>query len=52
MSDQRVGRLSGGANTPNDTAAHPMLVRFIEGGIRAALPASASPVVRPPLSAT
>jgi len=39
MSDQRVGRLSGGANTPNDTAAHPMLVRFIEGGIRAAWPA-------------
>jgi AcrR family transcriptional regulator len=36
MSDQRVARLSHGANTPNDTAAHPLLVRFIEGGIRAA----------------
>lgn len=39
MSDQRVERLSGGANTPNDVASHPMLVRFITGGIRAALPA-------------
>lgn len=38
MSDQRVARLSDGANTPNDKVAHPMLVRFIEGGIRAALP--------------
>ena len=41
MSDQRVGRLSGGANKPNDVASHPMLMRFIEGGIRAALPGSA-----------
>ncbi len=39
MSDQRVARLSNGVNTPNDVASHPMLVRFIEGGIRAALPA-------------
>jgi len=38
MSDQRVQRLSHGANTPNDVASHPMLVRFIEGGIRAAWP--------------
>jgi len=37
MSDQRVARLSGGANTPNDASAHPMLLRFIEGGIRAAI---------------
>lgn len=42
MSDQRVARLSLGASTPNDVAAHPMLVRFIEGGIRAALPPMAS----------
>lgn len=58
MSDRRVSRLSGGANTPNDTAAHPMLVRFIEGGIRAALPVPVSPVspaprvARSPVSAT
>ena len=38
LSDQRVARLSGGVNTPNDASAHPMLVRFIEGGIRAVLP--------------
>lgn len=38
MSDQRVQRLSLGANTPNDAASHPMLVRFIEGGIRGAWP--------------
>ncbi len=38
MSDQRVERLSGGANRPNDVVSHPMLVRFIEGGVRAALP--------------
>ena len=44
MSDHRVGRLSEGANKPNDVAAHPVLVRFIEGGIRAALPALVSPV--------
>ncbi|MEO7939251.1 MAG: TetR family transcriptional regulator [Burkholderiaceae bacterium] len=43
MSDQRVARLSGNANTPNDQAAHPMLVRFIDGGIRAAFPPSSVP---------
>lgn len=48
MSDQRVARLSQGANTPNDALAHPMLVRFIEGGIRNALPAPAPPVSSPP----
>lgn len=47
MSDQRVARLSDGANTPNDAAAHPLLVRFIEGGIRAALPAVAPHTVAP-----
>lgn len=52
MSDRRVARLSGGANTPNDSAAHPMLVRFIEGGIRAALPAPPPRVARAPVSAT
>ncbi len=38
MSDVRVQRLSRNTNTPNDAAAHPMLMRFIEGGICAALP--------------
>ena len=38
MSDQRVARLSGGTNIPNDAVAYPLLVRFIEGGMRAALP--------------
>lgn len=38
LSDQRVARLSDDSNVPNDQSAHPMLVRFIEGGIRAALP--------------
>lgn len=55
MSDQRVARLSGGVNTPSDTEAQPMLVRFIEGGIRAALPAPAprpARVARLPVSAT
>ena len=42
MSDYRVGRLSEGVNKPNDVAAHPVLLRFIEGGIRAALPAPVS----------
>ena len=49
MSDQRVARLSHGVNTPNDVTSHPMLVRFIEGGIRAALPAPApAPPAKPP----
>ena len=43
LSDQRVQRLSLGANTPNDVSSHPMLVRFIEGGIRAALPPPPAP---------
>ena len=37
LSDSRVERLSHGANTANDVAAHPALVRFIEAGIRALL---------------
>ena len=52
MSDQRVGRLSCGANTPNDVIAHPMLVRFIEGGMRAALPPPASRAMPQPVSST
>lgn len=52
MSDQRVARLSGGANQPNAAVAHPMLVRFIEGGIRAALPAPAPRAVRPSVLAS
>lgn len=50
MSDQRVARLSQGANTPNDVTSHPMLVRFIEGGIRAALPQPSPPVPPDPVS--
>ncbi len=38
ISDSRIHRLSHGANTPNDPSSHPMLVRFIEAGIRAAVP--------------
>lgn len=37
ISDQRVIRLSHGANTPNDAAASPLLVDFISAGIHAAL---------------
>ncbi len=44
MSDQRVARLSHDQNIPNDTVAHPMLVRFIEGGIRAAFDLPTSPI--------
>lgn len=40
MSDHRVGRLSEGANTPNDPAARSLLISFIVGGMRAALPSS------------
>lgn len=38
LSDDRVERLSMGENKPGDTRAGPMLVRFIAGGIQAALP--------------
>ncbi len=37
ISDDRVARLSLGVNTPNDTAAALLLVRFITAGIDAAL---------------
>lgn len=38
LSDHRVERLSQGGARANDPAAAALLVRFIEGGIRAALP--------------
>lgn len=41
LSDARVQRLSHGESTPCDPAAQPMLVNFIAGGIRAALPVPA-----------
>ena len=36
--DTRVARLSGGVNVPSDPAAADRLVRFIVGGLRAAMP--------------
>ncbi len=42
LSDHRVERLSRGQNRRGDTGAGPMLVAFISGGIRAALPASST----------
>jgi AcrR family transcriptional regulator len=38
LSDERIGRLSRGECRPRDPAGAPMLVDFIVGGIRAALP--------------
>lgn len=38
LTDNRVDRLSKGQNRANDPAAAPLLVAFIVGGIRAALP--------------
>lgn len=38
LSDHRIERLSRGATKANDPSAHGRLVRFIEAGIRAALP--------------
>jgi AcrR family transcriptional regulator len=37
IADERVTRLSGGANTPNDPAAQPLLSAFIAGGMRQAM---------------
>jgi AcrR family transcriptional regulator len=48
LSDHRVARLSGGEAQANDPAAHERLIRFIEGGIRAASP---RPPARPERSA-
>ena len=45
--DVRVERLSQGQNQPGDPAAAERLVRFIVGGLRAALPAPASPTRKP-----
>jgi AcrR family transcriptional regulator len=39
ISDIRVGRLSGGLNTPNDADAAPLLIRFLCAGIDAVMPA-------------
>ena len=40
LSDERVARLSLGQSQPGDPAAAPLLVNFITGGLRAALPPS------------
>jgi AcrR family transcriptional regulator len=47
--DTRVARLSGGVNVPSDPAAADRLMRFIVGGLRAAMPARvpASPPTSP-----
>ncbi len=37
IGDERVERLSGGANVPNDPAAAPLLAAFITGGMRQAM---------------
>ncbi len=43
LNDSRIARLSRGENRPGDPAAAPMLVNFIVGGLRAALPRPKSP---------
>jgi hypothetical protein len=43
LTDTRVERLSNGQSRANDPVAAPLLVAFIVGGIRAALPAPATP---------
>jgi len=43
LSDSRIERLSRGKNRRSDPAAAPMLVDFIVGGLRAALPRPATP---------
>ena len=48
LGDERIERLSRGQAHPRDAAGPPMLVDFIVGGIRAALPAPATtPVSKP-----
>lgn len=47
LSDHRVERLSRGTAKPHEAGAHALLIRFIEGGIRAALPAPARRPARP-----
>jgi AcrR family transcriptional regulator len=44
LTDNRIDRLSNGQSRANDPAAAPLLVAFIVGGIRAALPGAAVPV--------
>ena len=48
LSDDRITRLSKGQARPGDAAGGPMLVSFIVGGIRAALPEPAAAAVRKP----
>jgi hypothetical protein len=43
LSDNRIERLSRGENRRGDPAAAPMLVRFIVGGLRTALPRPRTP---------
>lgn len=50
--DVRIARLSLDQNQPSDPAAAERLVRFIVGGLRAALPAPPSPTPRPPSKPT
>lgn len=48
LSDDRITRLSKGQARPGDAAGSKLLVRFIVGGIRAALPAPPAAAVRRP----
>lgn len=48
LSDSRIERLSNGESHPGDPGAAPLLVAFIVGGIRAALPAAAPALPAPP----
>ncbi|MFH0133012.1 TetR family transcriptional regulator [Variovorax sp. VaC1] len=43
LNSSRIARLSRGENTPGDPAVAPMLVNFIVGGLRAALPRPKTP---------
>ena len=47
MSDTRIRQLSRGRARPNDPAAHALLLRFIEAGIRAVVKPRNSAVARP-----
>ncbi len=51
LSDNRIERLSQGTARQGDADAGPMLVRFIVGGIRAALPGPSAPARSPARSA-
>ena len=52
LNSSRIARLSRGENTPGDPAMAPMLVNFIVGGLRHALPrpkSAKSPQKKAPL---